>query len=228
MSLIIAIDGPAGAGKSTAAQRLAARLGYRFLDTGAMYRAATLLALRRGLDPSDERAIADLARDMELVLEVDGDRQRVLVQGEDVTDQIRGPDVTTAVSTVAALPAVRREMVRFQRTFAEHGGVVAEGRDIGTVVFPDADLKFYLDADPRVRAERRAKERGDSDVAHVQAEIGRRDEQDAGRVASPLLAADDAVRVDATALTIDEVVDQLESAVRRLDAADLAAKQADA
>ena len=214
--LTIAIDGPAGAGKSTCARRLAERLGYRFLDTGAVYRAATLAALRAGIDPGDEARVAEIARLARIVLEGVGPEGKVLLDGEDVSREIRGPAVTNAVSTVAAHPSVRLAVVPFQRDFAAGGGVVAEGRDIGTVVFPDADVKFFLDADPVVRAARRAHERGDGDVARVEQEIRARDKMDTERKAAPLRAASDAVVVDTTGLTLDAVVDLLERTVRDL------------
>jgi cytidylate kinase len=205
---IIAIDGPAGAGKSTCARLLATRLGLRYLDTGALYRAVTLAALRRGLSPADEGAVAVLAQTAQVVL-VPGTPPRVLLDGEDVSHEIRGPAVTTAVSTVAALPRVRAEMVRHQRAFAAGGGVVAEGRDIGTVVFPDAELKVFLDADAQVRAGRRARERGDKDVAAVEREICERDRKDAEREIAPLRAAADAVVVDTTGLPVEDVVERI-------------------
>jgi len=211
---VIAIDGPAGAGKSTVARRLAARLGYRFLDTGALYRAVTLAVLRAGIDPSDAGRVADLAGAAQIALDPRGTPPRVLLDGEDVSREIRGPAVTRAVSTVAANPAVRAAMVPFQRAFADEGGVVAEGRDIGTVVFPDAAMKFFLDADAAVRAARRALERGEADVASVEAEIRERDRKDTEREAAPLRAAPDAEVVDTTRLSAEEVVDLLERRVR--------------
>jgi len=211
--LIIAIDGPAGAGKSSVARLLARRLGYRFLDTGALYRAITLAALRDGLEPSDEEQVAALARTLDLRLESEPGGLRVLLGGDDISAEIRGPDVTTAVSTVAALPRVRAAMVPLQRAFADGGGVVAEGRDIGTVVFQDADLKFYLDADPAVRAGRRALESGEGDVAHVHRQMAARDRDDSERKVSPLRAAADAVRIDSTALSLEQVVGLLLEAV---------------
>lgn len=207
--LIIAIDGPAGAGKSTCAKALAARLGYRFLDTGALYRAVTLRALRAGADPADGERVAEHARQARIVVEGDGPEARVLLDGEDVSREIRGPGVTNAVPAVAAHAAVRREVLPLQREIARDGGVVAEGRDIGSVVFPDADLKVYLDADERTRAERRARERGEADVGQVEREIHARDAADSGREVAPLRLADGAVRIDTTGLTIDEVVDRL-------------------
>ncbi len=219
--IIIAIDGPAGAGKSTVARLLAERLGLRFLDTGALYRAVTLEALRRGISPSDEGAVAAIAESVRIELIPDPGAPRLLLDGEDVSGAIRGPDVSTAVSTVASLPRVRAAMVRQQHAFADGGGVVAEGRDIGTVVFPDADVKVYLDADPLERARRRALERGEEgaeEVARVERELAARDGQDAGRAVAPLRQADDALRVDSTGLGIDGVVAVLEEQVAKLTA----------
>ncbi len=203
---VIAIDGPAGSGKSTVGRRLAATLGLEYLDTGAMYRAVAFAAIQRGVDPVDEDPVAQIARDMDLQV---GDRG-VLVDGLDATVEIRGPEVSRAVSVVAANTGVRQEMRTRQRVWAvERGGGVIEGRDIGTVVFPDAVLKVYLTADPAVRAQRRAQEMTDLDYDGVAADIARRDAADQGRDDSPLREADDAVVMDTTGLGIDEVVQQL-------------------
>ncbi len=198
---IIAIDGPAGSGKSTVAKAVAARLGLPYLDTGAMYRAVAFAALRRDVDLSAPDALAALAR--ELDIEVAG---RVLVDGEDATEAIRGPAVTKAVSAVAAAAPVRAELVRRQQAWAqEQGGGVVEGRDIGTVVFPQADLKVYLIAEESERLRRRALELGD-EVAN---DISRRDQADAQRVASPMVAAPDAVVIDTTDRTIGDIVEEV-------------------
>ena len=159
--------------------------------------------------------MAGLAAEAAIELDARPSGLAVLLDGQDVSSEIRGPDVTNAVSTVAALPAVRQAMIPLQRAFAAAGGMVAEGRDIGTVVFPDADVKFFLDADPAERASRRAAERGERDVQRVQAEIVERDRKDSTRAVAPLKPAEDAVRVDSTHLSLDEVVDLLEDAVRK-------------
>jgi cytidylate kinase len=203
---VIAIDGPAGSGKSTVARGLADRLGLEYLDTGAMYRAVTFAALRRGLDPADAGPTAELARAVTLSVDSDG----VRVDGVDATIEIRGPEVTRAVSIVAANAEVRQEMVRRQREWAtERNGGVLEGRDIGTVVFPDALLKVYLTARPEVRAERRAAEVSQLDYETVAADLARRDALDEGRTASPLAQADDAIQLDTSDMTIDQIIDEL-------------------
>ncbi len=205
---VIAIDGPAGSGKSTVGKRLAAQLGLEYLDTGAMYRGVTFAALRRGIDPADADVVARLAEQVELDLQ-DG---TLIVDGVDATIEIRGPEVTRAVSLVAANPAVRKELVRRQREWAEaHGGGVLEGRDIGSVVFPDAALKVYLTASPEVRAERRSKEVTDLDYATVAADIARRDAADQGRDDSPLAQAEGALVVDTSDRDVDEIVASLVS-----------------
>ena len=208
---VIAIDGPAGSGKSTVARRLADRLGLEYLDTGAMYRAVTFAALRRGIDPADPEPVEQLARSVEL----DVTTEHVRVDDVDATIEIRGPEVSRAVSLVAANPGVRTEMVRRQREWAEaRGGGVLEGRDIGTVVFPDAVLKVYLNARPEVRAERRAAEVTDLDYETVAADMARRDALDQGRETAPLRRADGAFELDTSDLTVDEIVDDL---ARRID-----------
>jgi len=208
---IVAIDGPAGAGKSTVARALAARLGLQYLDTGAMYRAVTLAAIRRGIDPADIEPVAALARQIDLEVSEAG----VFVDGSDFTTDIRTHEVTTAVSAVAANSAVRAELVRRQREWAhERGGGVLEGRDIGSVVFPDAELKLYLTADPRIRAERRVAESG-GNVDDIAAAIERRDRHDTSRADGPLVEAHGAIVLDTSGLQIDEVVDRIEELLER-------------
>ena len=203
--IVIAIDGPAGAGKSTVGRALARRLGLEYLDTGAMYRAVAFAALRRGISVTDDDAVAELARSIQLAVSADA----VVVDGVDATSGIRSREVTDAVSAVAANSPVREELRTRQREWADaHGGGVIEGRDIGTVVFPDATLKLFITASPRVRAERRVAEIG-GDVDDVAASITERDRRDMTRADGPLRAADGAAVVDTTGLTVDEVVERI-------------------
>ena len=204
---IIAIDGPAGSGKSTVAKAVSARVGIPYLDTGAMYRSVAFAALRSGVDPDDAEQVSNLARDMILVMRPDG---AVIVDGADATIEIRGPEVTRAVSSVAANPAVRNEMRSRQREWArEHGGGVMEGRDIGTVVFPDARLKVYLDASPEIRAARRSKEVADLSYEAVASDLARRDALDQNRDHDPLTISGDACVIDTSDLGVEEIVDQI-------------------
>jgi cytidylate kinase len=201
---VIAIDGPAGSGKSTVAKALAERLGLEYLDTGAMYRSVAFAALRRGIDPEDTEPVARVARDLDLRMGPDG---AISVDGVDARIEIRGPEVTRAVSIVAANPLVRDEMRSRQREWAaKRDGGVMEGRDIGTVVFPDAELKVYLDASPEVRASRRSKEVADLEYETVAADLARRDALDQGRTHGPLVEADDAVVIDTSDLSVDEII----------------------
>jgi cytidylate kinase len=202
----VAIDGPSGSGKSTVARTLAAKLGLEYLDTGAMYRAVAFAALQRNIDPGDHDPVAKLVQDIELVTE----GPNVIVDGIDASVEIRGPEVTRAVSAVAANPDVRREMVSRQREWIRtRGGGVVEGRDIGTEVWPDADLKVYLTADLSVRAARRQQEIGATSQHDVAADLARRDAKDSTREASPLTQAADAVLVDTTGRTIEDIVADL-------------------
>jgi cytidylate kinase len=207
--MVIAIDGPAGAGKSTVARGLARELGFTYLDSGAMYRAVALAALRSGIDSADAEALGRLARDAEILLR-DG---AVELDGEDVTDAIRAPDVSAAASLVSVHPQVREATVARQRELIDSGRYVAEGRDIGTVVSPDAPLKVFLTASPEERARRRAAETGESEsgVAEAQAERDARDER---REHGALRVADDAVEIDTTDLSEEEVVGKIASIAR--------------
>jgi cytidylate kinase len=203
---VIAIDGPAGSGKSTVARALAERLGLGYLDTGAMYRAVTVAALGKGVDVSDPDRVAPLASAIDLRLE----GTTVWADGADVTEAIRTPETSRAVSQVAKIPEVRRELVARQRAWvADHGGGVVEGRDIATVVFPDAMLKLYLTARPVVRAARRGGELGQPDTAAVAAEIAQRDATDSARDASPLAVADDAIVVDTSDRDVTAIVEAI-------------------
>jgi cytidylate kinase len=204
---VIAIDGPAGSGKSTVARTLADRLGLDYLDTGAMYRGVTFSVLRRGIDPEEVEPVGRVAAECELDVAQDG---TVTVDGVDATIEIRGPEVTRAVSIVAANAAVREELRRRQREWADaRGGGVVEGRDIGTVVFPDAELKVFLDANPAVRASRRSKEVSDLSYETVAADLARRDALDEGRDDSPLRPAEDAFTIDTSDLSVDEIVEKV-------------------
>lgn len=203
---VVAIDGPSGSGKSTVARALAARLGLDYLDTGGMYRAIAFAALRDGIDPDDVERIGALAQRVELA----PDGPNIIVDGYDASIEIRGPEVTKAVSTVAANPLVRREMVQRQRDWIDaHGGGVVEGRDIGTEVWPDAELKVFLTADLDVRAARRQQELGVDDHQYVAADLARRDTYDSNRDASPLAVADGAVVIDTTDREVGDIVDDL-------------------
>jgi cytidylate kinase len=208
-TLVIAIDGPSGSGKSTVARGVARTLRLRYLDTGAMYRALTWLALHEQVDPADAAGVARLATTAHLEISSDPDDAWVRINGTDVTTQIRGTDVTDTVSQVSAVPAVRTEMVRRQREAIGSGGIVVEGRDIGTTVAPEAPVKVFLTAAPDARAHRRAAESGAVDgpgVAATGASLRRRDHLDSARAASPLAQAPDALVVDSTHLSADEVI----------------------
>ncbi|MBC2638385.1 MULTISPECIES: (d)CMP kinase [unclassified Rhodococcus (in: high G+C Gram-positive bacteria)] len=213
-SLIVAMDGPSGTGKSSVSRLLAQRLGARYLDTGAMYRIATLHVLRKGVDLADPDAIADATAGLPWSIGTDPTREQVLLDGEDVGEEIRGDAVTKAVSAVSAVPAVRALLVAAQRRLTgETERIVVEGRDIGTVVLPDADVKIYLTASAEARAQRRnaqnlAEGRGD-DYAAVLADVQRRDHLDSTRAVSPLRPADDSVLVDTSELGIDDVIGRL-------------------
>jgi cytidylate kinase len=214
--LVIAIDGPSGAGKSTAGRVVAARLGYLFLDTGAMYRALALKALREHVPLDAESALAELARGSDIAL-VEGGRG-VRLDGRDVTADVRTRDVSAAASRVSAHPQVRRQMVARQQDLGRQGGVVLDGRDIGTAVFPDADVKFYVDADPRRRAMRRQEELAAAgtiaDVDAIEQDIRDRDHADSTRPDSPLTRAPDAVLIDSSELGVDDVVERMLAVIR--------------
>lgn len=198
---MIAIDGPAGAGKSTVARGVARTLGFTYLDSGAMYRAVALAALDRGIDPDDGERLGELAWD----LDIDFDGDTIRLGGKAVEGRIRSPEVTLAASRVSVHPQVRQAMVKRQRELIASGNYVAEGRDIGTVVSPDSPLKIFLRAEETARAERRARESGES-VNEVLQAMQERDRRDKERADSPLRQADEAVEIDTTALTPDEVV----------------------
>jgi len=213
---VITVDGPAGAGKSSASRTLARRLGFAHVDTGAMYRAVGVLARERGIAPDDPAALGQLVADLDI--ELAGDGAQVLVGGRDLAEAIRRPEAGEWASRVSAQGVVRERLVALQRALGRAGDLVMEGRDIGTVVFPDAPVKFYLTADPAARARRRAGElraRGETvDEAALARELAERDRRDAGRAHSPLRAAPDAIVVDTTPLVLEAVVDVMERVAR--------------
>ena len=203
---VIALDGPSGTGKSTVARGLAERLGTRYLDTGAMYRAATLAVLRAGAAVDDSVRVTGVVEDAEIEISTDPAAPGISLDGRPVDQEIRTPEVTAAVSAVSALPAVRAHIVASQRELIGDGSIVVEGRDIGSVVWPTARPKIYLTASPEARATRRAGEMSDADGAQVAADIERRDRLDSTRAASPLVRADDAIELDTTDLEVDQVI----------------------
>ena len=220
--MIVAIDGPAGSGKSSVSRALAKARNLTYLDTGAMYRSVTVACFKHGVSVDDEEAVSKLAREVDIRFEGFGDDQRVLLDGEDVTAEIRTPEVDLGVSPVSSYRGVREVMVEQQRALGAAGNVVAEGRDIGTVVFPNAEVKVFLTADAEARARRRAVQRAGSDlskdpnatvdeaeVAKILADIKRRDEYDSTREVTPLRPADDATHIDSSDMTLDEVVEAI-------------------
>ena len=208
--IIITIDGPGGAGKSTIAKMLAQNLGYSLLDTGAIYRTLAYLARKSGIDWGDEPALAELAVSLPISFEMRCMINHVLLNGQDITDAIRTPEISMGASQVSAFPMVRKALLSLQRSMGERGGIVIEGRDTGTVVFPKADKKIFLTASLDIRASRRQKELQDKGIkATIQSvleEIRQRDLQDSSRQVAPLIKADDALEIDTTTLSIDEVI----------------------
>ena len=216
----IAIDGPSGAGKSTLARRLAKELGYLYVDTGAMYRSVTWAALENGIDVSDTKQVIDLARRIKITFEPGQPDQRVFVDGHEVTKDIRTEKIAANVSAVAAIPEVRAQMVEQQRQIAQAGGIVMDGRDIGTTVLPDAQVKVFLVASAHERARRRYEENLQKGLAtqsldELEAAIKLRDQKDSTRKVSPLTQAKDAILIDTTSLTIDQVVDEISALIKK-------------
>lgn len=220
--LTIAIDGPASSGKSTVAKKIAHDLGLIYVDTGAMYRALTYIALKENVNIKEEQDLFELLKRTEITLKKDGTCQSVRANGTDVTEEIRQNNVTNAVSIVAAHSRIRQEMVDRQKKLAENNGVVMDGRDIGTVVLPDSDVKVFLVASVKERAERRHKENTGkgifSDLEQLKKDIAERDYKDSTRETSPLKQAEDAVRIDTTKLTIDEVVEEVKRLIEKVSA----------
>lgn len=211
--MIVAIDGPAGVGKSTVAKLLASRLRFLYLDTGALYRSVAWAVLKHGLDPMDAKAVAALLPKLSLQMQVTNEDVAVSINGKDITSELRTPPVSAAASVVSAIPAVRAWLLPVQRQIGEKGSVVAEGRDIGTKVFPSAPVKFFLEADPTVRAQRRHRElvaagHGGA-IEQTSAELAGRDDRDRSRATAPLVPADDAHHIDTSRLSVEEVVNQM-------------------
>ncbi len=216
--LIIAIDGPAASGKSTTARHLAQRLGYVYLDTGAMYRACALKAKRGGIDPRDAQAVRAMLEDLDITIEMTDDENVIRLDGEDVSQAIRENDISRLASDISALPDVRYKMVELQRKLGAEGGVILDGRDIGTFVFPYADIKFYLTASQEVRARRRwlelQKKGIEADLENVIRELAERDRNDQARELAPLSKAEDAIEIDTSDMGVQEQVDALHEIVK--------------
>lgn len=218
--LVITIDGPAGSGKSSAAKLLAARIGAAFLDTGAMYRAATLAAMQNRCDLNDIKQLEKIIDDTNFEFEMKSSQMAVKINNSDVTEEIRDPQVTANVYFIASAPTLRQRLVRMQREIAaEYEKIVTEGRDQGTVAFPDAEFKFFLTADSAQRAQRRAKELAENghkvDINKLQEEIEKRDKQDSTRKIAPLVPAADAITINTTSLTLEQVVDKILGLIKK-------------
>ncbi len=215
---VIAIDGPSGAGKGTLSQLVAKHFGYHLLDSGALYRLVALSALNQGVDLQDEQAIADIARQLQVKFDIAGNTTRIVLDGDDVTDAIRHENVSMSASLIAAYPMVRSALLQRQKDFAQAPGLVADGRDMGTTVFPEAQVKIFLTASAEARAERRFKqlhEKGvEVNMAELVSDIKARDDRDTQRATSPLKPADDALVLDSTSLTIDQVLSAILAQVR--------------
>ncbi len=211
--MIVAIDGPAGVGKSTVAKLLASKLGYLYLDTGALYRSVAWAVLQKGVDPADAKGVEDLLPTVKLEMQFRNQIPGVVVNGTDVTGDLRTPEVSAAASIVSAIPAVRAWLLPVQRRIAERGSVVAEGRDIGTKIFPAAPVKFFLEADPTIRAQRRHRELVAAGhvggLEQTSADLAGRDDRDRSRAVAPLVPAEDAHHIDTSALSAEDVVQRM-------------------
>ena len=224
-TVVVAMDGPSGSGKSSTARGVASRLGLRYLDTGAQFRAVTVWMLDHGIDLDDPAAIADRAGEPVLESGTDPTAATITVDGDEVSVRIRSQEVTDHVSAVASVPEVRRRLLELQRAIIGEGGIVVEGRDIGSVVAPDATVKLYLTADPAARAQRRTAENGAGDVHSTQADLLRRDTIDSGRTVAPAVVPDGAIHLDTTAYSLEEVVQQVVDLVEQATSSGAAASQ---
>ena len=217
MGFVVAIDGTSGSGKTTTARKVSKLLGWLYLDTGATYRAVAYFVLRRGINPGDEEKVAQILDELNIDIEKANNEQRTIVNGEDVSNKLRSDEVNKAVTPVSKMKAVRKLLVGIQRKIVDDNNVVVEGRDIGTEVFPNADLKYYMDADISIRARRRGLEDNKENLEEVERDLKRRDYHDSTREESPLKKADDAYLLDTSSLTIDEQVDIVISEIRKLN-----------
>ncbi|MFH1102694.1 MAG: (d)CMP kinase [Pseudomonadota bacterium] len=219
-ALLITVDGPAGAGKSTAGRALAKRLGYNYIDTGALYRSVAYEAKRAGIRPNDDEGLKCLCAGLDLSFSISESGLRLISGGKDIAESIRTSEIAMDASTASAQPSVRSYLLTLQRRLAEHKRAVFEGRDMGTVVFPDADVKFYLDASLKIRAKRRYDELRKhitQTLEEVETDLKKRDEKDRTRALSPLKPAKDAIRIDSSRLTLDEVVDTMIACIRKIE-----------
>ena len=217
MGFVVAIDGTSGLGKTTTARKVSKLLGWLYLDTGATYRAVAYFVLRRGINPNDEEKVTQILDELNIDIEKVNNEQRTIVNGEDVSNELRSDEVNKAVTPVSKMKAVRSFLVGIQRKIVDDNNVIVEGRDIGTVVFPNADLKFYMDADIDIRARRRGLQDSKENLEEVEKDLKRRDYHDSTREESPLKKADDAYLLDTSSLTIDEQVDIVISEIRKLN-----------
>jgi cytidylate kinase len=217
MGFVVAIDGTSGSGKTTTARKVSKLLGWLYLDTGATYRAVAYFVLRRGINPNDEEKVTQILDELNIDIEKVNNEQRTIVNGEDVSNELRSDEVNKAVTPVSKMKAVRSFLVGIQRKIVDDNNVIVEGRDIGTVVFPNADLKFYMDADIDIRARRRGLQDSKENLEEVEKDLKRRDYHDSTREESPLKKADDAYLLDTSSLTIDEQVDIVISEIRKLN-----------
>jgi len=217
MGFVVAIDGTSGSGKTTTARKVSKLLGWLYLDTGATYRAVAYFVLRRGVNPNDEKKVTQILDELNIEIEKVNNEQRTIVNGEDISDKLRTDEVNKAVTPVSKMKAVRRFLVGIQRKIVDDNNAIIEGRDIGTVVFPDADLKFYMDADIGIRAKRRGLQDSKENLEEVEKDLKRRDYHDSTRKESPLKKAGNAYLLDTSLLSIDKQVDIVISEIKKLN-----------